>query len=138
MKAYFDTSAYAKRFIREAGSDRVDDICMQTTDLGLGVICLPELVSALNRRRREGILSESDYSTIKTILSDEIRDATIINLTDNVILRSVRLLEKSPLRAMDSLHIACAIEWQADVFVSADKRQIEAAKQAKLNVIIID
>jgi predicted nucleic acid-binding protein len=33
---------------------------------------------------------------------------------------------------MDALHIACAIEWGADVFLSADARQLAAARRAGL------
>jgi predicted nucleic acid-binding protein len=35
-------------------------------------------------------------------------------------------------RRMDALHIACAIEWGADVFLSADARQLAAARRAGL------
>jgi len=42
------------------------------------------------------------------------------------------ILENHSLRAMDSLHIACAVEWKADLFVTADKRQWIAAKQSGL------
>jgi predicted nucleic acid-binding protein len=138
MRIYLDTSAYAKRFLKEIGSEKIDDVCLNATALGLSVICLPELISALNRRRRDGTLSQKNYQLVKKVLVEEIRDASIINLTDNVISRSVQLLEKNVLRAMDSLHIACALEWNAEVFVSADKRQIEAATQAGLEVIPVD
>jgi predicted nucleic acid-binding protein len=33
---------------------------------------------------------------------------------------------------MDALHIACALEWGAEVFVSADARQLAAARRAGL------
>ncbi len=41
-------------------------------------------------------------------------------------------LEISPVRAMDALHVACALEWGADVFASSDDRQLKAAKKAGL------
>ena len=56
----------------------------------------------------------------------------IINLTPEVIATSTSLLGASPLRAMDALHIACALESGADLFVSSDKRQITAARKAGL------
>jgi hypothetical protein len=37
-------------------------------------------------------------------------------------------------RALDTLHIAAALEWSADLFVSADDRQLHAAEQAGLAV----
>ena len=137
MKTFFDTSAYAKRFINESGSDQIDEICSQTTDLGLSIICLAELISALNRRRRESILSDHDYEKIKRALTDEIKDVSIINITNSVVLKSIQLLENNTLRAMDALHLACALEWRAELFISADQRQIEAATREGLHAIYI-
>ena len=132
MKAYLDSSAFAKRFIDESGSDIVEAICTDATSLGLSVICVPEIVSALNRRRRERTLNQKQYGEAKQRLLDDVRDADIINLTPAVIGAAVRVLEASPVRAMDALHIACALEWGAELFVSSDRQQLSAAKQAGL------
>lgn len=132
MRTFFDSSSFAKRYIEEKGSQWVDNICQDASYLSVSVICIPEIVSALNRRVRERSLSQKDYHTIKRALSDDIRDILIINLTEEVISTSTKLLETYPLRAMDALHISCALEWSADLFVSSDKRQIHAAGQAGL------
>lgn len=134
MKTFFDSSAFAKRYVEEEGSQIVDDICRETTELSLSVICVPEILSALNRRIREKRLSQRDYSRIKQYLSDDIRDAMIINLIPEVIATSTKLFEASPLRAMDALHVACAIVWRADLFVSSDKQQVAAARKAGLKI----
>jgi len=132
VKTFFDASTFAKRYVEENGSQLVDDICQEASELSLSVICVPEIISALNRRIREKCLSHQDYVAVKQYLSDDIRDAVIINLTPEVIATSTSLLEASPLRAMDALHIACALESGADLFVSSDKRQITAARKAGL------
>lgn len=130
MKTLFDSSAFAKRYIDENGSQAVDDICRETSALALSVLCLPEIISALNRRVREKRLSARDYLTAKNRLSEDVADAFIINLTPEVIARSTLLLETNILRAMGALHVACALEWAADLFVSCDERQIKAARRA--------
>jgi len=137
MKVYLDTSAYAKRFIEETGSDMIDNILTDATEIGLSIICIPELLSALNRRRREKSISKSQYSDIKVRLAEEIADADIIQLTDAVIESTTMLLEKNILRAMDAIHIACAKEWQADLFLTSDKRQIKAAKKVLADVKLL-
>ncbi len=134
MKTFFDSSAFAKRYSEEDGSQLVDDICQETTELSLSILSVPEIISALNRRIREKRLSQTDYSKIKRQLSDDVRDATIINLTPEVIAASTKLLEVSPLRAMDALHVACAVVWRAELFVSSDKQQATAAKKAGLKI----
>lgn len=132
MKIYLDSSAFAKRFIEENGSEKIEDICTQATELGLSVICVPEIMSALNRRKREKSLTFHQYNKAKHSLLNDVRDADIINLTVPVIGTSLKIIEDSPVRAMDALHIACAIEWGADLFVSADKQQLTASGIAGL------
>jgi len=132
VNTFFDASTFAKRYVEENGSQLVDDICQEASELSLSVLCVPEIISALNRRIREKRLSREDYIAVKQSLSDDVRDAVIINLTPEVIATSTSLLEASPLRAMDALHIACALESGADLFVSSDKRQITAARKAGL------
>lgn len=134
MKTFFDSSAFAKRYVEEIGSQLVDDICLNAKEVSLSVICAPEIISALNRRVREKSLSLQGYFTIKQHLSDDIRDAVIVNLLPEVIATSTKLLEASPLRAMDALHVACALVWGAELFVSSDKQQITAAKKAGLKI----
>jgi predicted nucleic acid-binding protein len=132
VKTFFDASTFAKRYVEENGSQLVDDICQEASELSLSVLCVPEIISALNGRIREKRLSRKDYIAVKQSLSDDVRDAVIINLTPEVIATSSSILEASPLRAMDALHIACALESGADLFVSSDKKQIAAARKAGL------
>lgn len=132
MRTFFDSSSFAKRYIEEKGSQLVDYICQEATELSISMICIPEIISALNRRIREKNLSLKDYHIIKQALSDDVRDILIINLTEEVISTSTRLLETYALCAMDALHIACAVEWGADLFVSSDKQQIAAAGKTGL------
>ena len=135
MRLFLDSSAFAKRFIEEAGSDRVASLCDKASSLGLSVLCVPEIVSALNRRRREGDLPPRRYAQVKQQLLDEIRDADIIQLTPAVVECAIALLERNTLRASDALHVACAVQWEAETFASADKQQLRAATRAGLNAL---
>jgi len=132
MRAFLDSSSFAKRFVDEKGSDAVDRVLSYTNTLGLSVICIPEIISALNRNLREKNISKYEYSLAKDSLLDDVRDAEVIQLTPMVIARTISLLETNNLRTMDALHIACALEWRAQLFVSSDEAQIKAARKAKL------
>jgi predicted nucleic acid-binding protein len=134
LNVFFDSSALAKRYIEEKGSDQVQAILSSASALAVSVICVPEIVSALCRRRRERKLSTKDYRDAKASVLTEIDDATIIGITEEVIAEAVALLEQFPLRSADALHIACASEWSTDLFVSADDRQCRAARARGLRV----
>jgi len=47
----------------------------------------------------------------------------------------IRLLESNPLRAMDAIHVASAAAYGAELFASADLRQLAAARKLKLRVV---
>jgi predicted nucleic acid-binding protein len=132
MRTFFDSSAYAKRYVDEPGSQAVDTLCMAATELALSIVCLPEIISALNRRVRDRALSPRHYEEAKEHLAGDVPDVVIVNLTPSVISTCTAILEASPVRAMDALHVACAVQWGAELFVSADKKQISAAKKAGL------
>ena len=134
LNIFFDSSALAKRYIQEKGSDQVQAILSSASTLAVSVICVPEIVSALCRRRRERKISTAEYRNAKTAVLSDIDDATVIGMTDEVIAQSVALLEQFPLRSADALHIACASEWSTDLFVSADDRQCKAARTRGLRV----
>jgi len=65
-------------------------------------------------------------------LLEDVHDATVIQLTPSVISHSVKLMENNVLRAIDAFHVACALKWRADLFVTSDKKQLIAAKNAGL------
>ncbi len=132
MKLFLDSSAFAQRFIEEPGSRAVEDLCRRADELGLSVICVPEIVSALNRRLREKSLTRRDYLRARRRLALEVVDAMVVQLTPEVIRFSLELLEDGPIRTMDALQVASALAWEADLFCSADARQLAAARQAGL------
>lgn len=135
MKVFLDTSAFAKRYVAEQGSDKVIALCQQADSLVISVICLPELISTLSRLLREKKLAKADYKKLKSDAMADLADVDICQLTPDILTSVVSLLESHPLRAMDALHVACALAVEPDIFVSADHRQLTAAQKAGLKVV---
>jgi predicted nucleic acid-binding protein len=134
LNVFLDSSALAKRYVDEPGSDRLEEILARASSLGISVIGVPEVVSALCRRRRERELSQPQYLKARRALFEDIIETSVVSVTDQVIARAVELMERWPLRSSDSLPIASAAEWSADLFVSADERQCTAARAYGLSV----
>jgi len=135
MKVFLDTSAFAKRYVAEQGSNKVMELCQQADSLVVSVICLPEFISTLSRLVREKKLSQADYRKLKGAAMADLADVDICQITQGVLASVVLLLESNPLRAMDALHVACALAVEPDVFVSADYRQLAAARKAGLKIV---
>jgi len=135
MRVFLDTSAFAKRYIAEQGSDKVLELCQQADSLVVSVICLPELISTLSRLLREKKFAKTDYQKLKADAMADLADIDICQITPDILVAVVPLLEKYPLRAMDALHIACALAVEPDIFISADHQQISAARKAGLKIV---
>lgn len=134
MRVFFDTSAFVKRYVREAGTDAVLQWCDQATEIILSGIALVEVISTFCRLQREGKITDTQYRQLKSLLMADIEDAAICDLTPVVLAQAIWSLEKNVLRGMDAIHIGSAVALKADVFVSADKRQLEAATRSGLRV----
>ena len=137
MRIFFDSSAFAKRYVSEEGTDAVVQWCDRATEIALSGIALPELISAFCRLRRESKISEAQYQQLKDSLLADIEDAAICDLTPIVLAHSIASLERNTLRGMDAIHVGSAIAMQADLFVSADTRQCAAAAAAGLEVAAV-
>ncbi len=137
MHIFFDTSTLVKRYIEEKGSDETAALFLKASQVSTSLICLPEIMSALNRVLREKKLNKSLYAKTKKMVINDFKDFLIYDLTSKVITYTITLLENTPLKAMDALHLACALEAKPDLFVSSDIQQIKAAKKLHLKVLQI-
>jgi predicted nucleic acid-binding protein len=135
VRVFFDSSALVKRYIREAGTDKVIAQCDRATELAVAVIAVPEIISAFRRLVRERRLDEASYAALKADLVADLDDAVLCETSPQVIQRAIGALEVHPLRAMDALHVAAALVSTVDVFVSADARQCAAAAALGLDVV---
>ena len=111
------------------------ELSRQAGKLVVSVICLPELLATLSRLVREKRLTRTGYRKLKACVLADLHDIDVCQITSAVLESSVALLESHPLRSLDAMHVACALAVKADVFVSADQRQLAAAKRSDLNVV---
>ncbi len=138
MKVLFDSSAFYKRYSGEAGVQRVMQVQQTATQVILAVHCKTEIVSALSRQRREDLFTEQEYARLLFEIEGDFVDLTVLPLTPAVEQHAFAALRRSPVRAMDALHIATALVARVDRFVTADKRQAQAAELAGLNTELIE
>jgi predicted nucleic acid-binding protein len=128
-----DSSALVKRYIHENGSPHVDRLLREADAVMVSALCFPEVISSFSRRRREKKMNADEYDLYKGYLLEDIAAFEICQLTPEVLLTTVNILERSDLRASDAIHVASAVQVKAERFVSGDTRQITAAKAFKLN-----
>ena len=138
-----DTSALAKRYVAESNSSVIWELCdrdsVQIVFSRLGRL---ELASALNRRRRQGELTDEAHDEAWRLFEDHLERYGVIEMAASVLDRAETLLARHPLRAADAIHLASAIAirdaGENPRFVTADRRQAEAAEAEGLDVWLLD
>ena len=135
---YLDASALVKLYLPEPGSDALDAAIQGRSDLMISDLAITEIVSALSRRRREGILPASSCARLhRKILADVEKGLYFkSDLTPEVHREAERLLlalDDASLRTAYALHLALASLSGAAAIVTYDLRLAEAATRIGLN-----
>jgi len=137
VKCYFlDSTAFAKLFVQEDGTDAVIRLMEATEDnrklLSAGTPL--EVYAALKRRERAGGISHEDSEAARNILRVEAARMVQQPLNPAALEAARQLLDRHELRSADALQLGAAIvaremfQGMEIVYVSADLRLLEIAK----------
>jgi hypothetical protein len=140
-RPYLDTSALAKWYIHEPGSEAFVDFIRCHSPAVISRLGALELRCLLARRRRTGALSLAyEQKAFATFEEDVLRgDLHIQPLADVHVLTALRLVEQSvqhPLRALDALHLAVARSLAVQVVATADRQLASAAEELGFEVAV--
>ncbi|MEO8606381.1 MAG: type II toxin-antitoxin system VapC family toxin [Chloroflexota bacterium] len=134
MSDYFvDTSALAKRYVVETGSGWVKSWIFPRygNAIVLSRLATIEIIALLTRKQREVLITASEFLRIRNSISAHLRTQySIVEFEPTVLARARRLLVRYPLRTLDSIQLASALEAARFfdlTFVSADTRLLTAA-----------
>lgn len=105
-------------------------------------LSVAEVLSAMNRQRREANITVTDYAKFSgDFLSFVETDYEMVEMSDAILLEAQRLLETHPLRAGDAIQLASAllanIQLQSAklpvlIFLASDARLLTAANSEGL------
>lgn len=134
---YLDASALVKLFVPEPDSEALNQALVGAENVMLSDLALTEMASALGRRTREGHLTLAASRRLYREAEKLAASCQRVELTPPIHRRAERLLVsllKVPLRALDALHIAAALDAEAATLVTSDPRLRDAAASQGLFV----
>jgi predicted nucleic acid-binding protein len=136
---YLDASALVKLFVPEAESDELNQALAGLTDVIVSDLALTEMASALGRRTREQLLTREEAQRLYRETTKLRASSHQAELTPPIHRRAERLMLSLtiPLRALDALHLATALDAEAATVVTFDPRLREAAASQGLFVVPI-
>jgi len=137
---YADTSALAKRFWMEPGSELVLLAMRNASAVASVSLAYVELASATLRASRRGDVAAEDVPGVLAAARREWDDFVRIPVDDGLIQEAVSLVRKYPIRAYDAMHLAAALRWRSllgeleVLFLAFDQGLLAAASSEGLLV----
>lgn len=142
MLYVLDTSALVKRYHRETGSEIVEKLFQEPSNILLiSVLSLSETARALDRLQRQGIYSLEDIRFTLQRLYQDCRTTRIglIDVISSHVFKANELILRYHLSAADAIILATALQVRSHqpVFVSADVRSglLRAAEACHLSTL---
>ncbi len=137
---YIDTSALAKWYLPEAGSDDFADWMQQQDETCISSLTRTEFRCLLARRQRMKLLTDVQVQELYAKFQQDCQDGHLLLyvVSDQHIINAELMIESLPyiaLRTLDALHLSIAHEISTKVLVTADKVMAQAAEQLGMEVI---
>ena len=133
---YVDTSALAKLYIEEPGTAFMREHARAASLVASSVLVWPEALAMLSRRRREGLLTVEEYTSLHASFVADFSDLVVVDLDGRVLEIVDRLVAEHPLGGSDASHLASALFLQesglAVTFACADCTLLSAARAERL------
>jgi predicted nucleic acid-binding protein len=144
VSCYFlDSTAFAKLFVQEAGTDTLIRLMEATEDnrklISAGTPL--EVYAALKRRERAGGISPADGDAARSILRLEAARMVQQPLNPAVLEAARQLLDRYELRSADALQLGAAVvaremfQGMEIVFVSSEAQMLGAAKAEQFRTL---
>jgi predicted nucleic acid-binding protein len=127
---FLDTSALAKRYVTEPGSQEVRALFRRGV-VAAARITQAELLAALARAWRLGVITEAQRATTFQRVAEDFAAFTIIEIRPMMLQRVAELVVRHPLRGYDAVQLAAALAVRdhggSVRFWSADRQLVAAA-----------
>jgi predicted nucleic acid-binding protein len=129
---FLDSSALAKRYVREPGSDVVARLFRSPSKLAVSSLAGIEICAAIHRRARAGDLSAELARKHAARVVDDLEEVHVLEVRGRVLDLAMELVSRRALRAYDAVQLASAMRLSeaagvAVTFVCADAALSAAA-----------
>jgi predicted nucleic acid-binding protein len=131
LKIFLDTSALAKRYVQEGGSEELEELFFSSVkEAFVSTLAFAEFTAAIGKKLRKKEIKEGPASkAIRELERDWDGLFSKIPLTDDLAISAASLAVKYPLTGADAVHLASAAAVDAELFVVSDYPLISAAEK---------
>ena len=140
MNVYHDSSCLVKRYVREDQSDEVQRLIVQAEFNACSWVTFAEVVSAIGRVRRSGMLPERAANEARSNFERDQNAYLWLDLDGELSREAAVLAWEHGLRGFDAIHLASAVRWRRLLgespltFATFDRALAAAARSEGLGV----
>lgn len=143
MAAYVDTSALAKWYVPERGSDELEAWIRAAPMPTISSLTLVEIRCLLARRRRTGSLSKQEETRAHELLMQDVdRRHVVVEPVEDTDIRAaahlIAQLTAHRLRTLDAIHLAICTSREIERLATADAVMAAAAVELGIEVARFD
>ena len=139
--SYIDTSALAKWYLPESGSDNFAEWIQHQENTCISSLTIAEFRCLLARRQRMELLNALQVQQIYAKFKQDIEDILLVHYpVDNRHIINASLMIESlpsvPLRTLDALHLTIARDIPVEIIATADNVMSQAARLLNFEVVL--
>jgi len=135
LRIFLDTSALAKRYVEEPGSEELEELLASiATEVFVSTLAFVELASAMGRKLRNKEIEKAKAGEVIRELEEDWFELFVkIPLEDTLAEKAAAIALEYFLKGADSVHLASAQETGAELFVASDNKLIRMAQKIGIN-----
>jgi predicted nucleic acid-binding protein len=129
---YVDTSALAKWYVNEAGSEELEEFLRETCPVNISLLTVVEMRSLMSRRCREGHVDAETQARVLATFDGDVAAGHLVLVPHSA--ESFLLAESFigahpalPLRTLDALHLGAMRSAGLETLATADRVMADAA-----------
>ncbi len=110
MTTYVETSAILKWLFAEPDAQGVISALEESENVASSALTLCETQRAIIRAEAQGLIRPAEAERLSGMLASARMQWHILSITDSVLARAGARFPKEPVRALDAIHLASALE----------------------------
>ena len=143
MHAYYDTGVLLPLYVQEVFSEPVTNLAESRHEaIPFNLLQQVEMETAIRLKLFRGEINRARVHAIVAARDEDVRGGRLLLCSVDWILaleEARRIGERATgqwgCRTLDLLHVAVAVQWRCAAFVTADDRQLKAARSAGLETV---
>ena len=131
LNIFIDTSALAKRYVQEPGSEELEDLFLRaTSSIFVSTLAYPEFSAAIGRKLRNRELEKDDAAiAISEFETDWNGLFETVSVTKPLAESAASIAVQYGLKGADAIHLATPLASGGDLFVVSDVQLFRAAEE---------